>query len=283
MLFVEQDDFGAWLLGVFSPELHLSHFNASILNAKRYRAADTGLSRRQLATLDADSLLSSLRAGNRGWRRFSLKELVYFGIISDMTGFGLRHRQLKDLWQAFFGTEMIDLHVLTRVSFGHYEGEYAILKVLMGEQILLLVKQDGYVVICDSKHSLDVLDRFELPFVAVRLNPIVNLVLQRIGLPSSPVTSNVETLLAESLESRLSVKEKQILSIIRNNAYSQIVVTKKDGDTFVVHAGREYGGDPDISPEMVLRMVTGGDFRDVSVTKRNGVIVKVTEVETFKI
>lgn len=257
----------------------LKHISA-FLDARRFTASDTGLTRRQLAALDADNLLSRVRGETRAWRRFSLKELAYIGVILQLKTLGFQHSQLKHLWQAFFSD---DPATLSPLSFGKFEGEYAINQAILGDQILLFFQQDGFVVICDSERSIEMLDFCDLPYVVVHFNSIVAEIFQTLGLGDLPVTSNVETLLAESLESQLSGKEKQILSIIRNNKYSEIRITKKNGDKFVVHAGRVYDENADTTPETVMRMLTTGDFRDVSATTRNGKIVKITEEDTFKV
>ena len=257
----------------------LKHISA-FLDARRFTASDTGLTRRQLAALDADDLLSHVRGETRAWRRFSLKELAYIGVILQLKTFGFQHSQLKHLWQAFFGADPATLSLL---SFGKFEGEYAINQAILGDQILFFFQQDGFVVICDSERSLEMLDSCDLPYTVVHFNSIVAGIFRTLGLGDLPVTSNMETLLAESLESKLSGKEKQLLSIIRNNKYSEIRITKKNGDKFVVHAGRVYDENADTTPETVMRMLTTGDFRDVSATTRNGKIVKITEEDTFKV
>ena len=257
----------------------LKHISA-FLDARRFTASDTGLTRRQLAALDADDLLSHVRGETRAWRRFSLKELAYIGVILQLKTFGFQHSQLKHLWQAFFGADPATLSLL---SFGKFEGEYAINQAILGDQILFFFQQDGFVVICDSERSLEMLDFCDLPYTVVHFNSIVAGIFRTLGLGDLPVTSNVETLLAESLESQLSGKEKQILSIIRDNAYSEIAMTKKDKGKIIVRAGRVYDGNADTSPEMILERLTTGDFKDVSVKKRNGRIVSYTEVTTFKI
>lgn len=279
MLLVDRDDWEPWFNALIAKP-RVFQYVFALLEARRYRASDTGLSRRQLATLDSDKLLSSLRDGTRGWRRFSFIELVYMGIVFQVMAFGLWHSQLTYLWKAFFSTELTQEPDL---SFGKYEGEYAITQVWAGKQVLLLVQINGYVTICDSSRLIEVLDRFDVPYIVIHLNSIVNEVFRTIGAPEQPVTSNVETLLATSLESRLPVKEKQILSIIRDNAYSEITMTKKDKGKIIVRAGREYDVGAGTTLEMILQRLTTGDFKDVSVKKRNGSIVSYTEVTTFKI
>ena len=257
----------------------LKHISA-FLDARRFTASDTGLTRRQLAALDADNLLSQVRGETRAWRRFSLKELAYIGVILQLKTFGFQHSQLKHLWQAFFGADPAKTSLL---SFGKFEGEYAMSQVFVGNQILFFFQQDGFVVICDSERSLEMLDFCDLPCAVVHFNSVFAGIWHTLGLGDLPVTSNVETLLAQSLESHLSAKEKQLLSIIRNSAYSEITMTKKDKGKIIVRAGRVYDGNADTSPEMILERLTTGDFKDVSVKKRNGSIVSYTEVTTFKI
>lgn len=267
-----------WLI-TLNTDPRLKHVPA-FLDARRFTASDTGLTRRQLAALDADNLLSQVRGETRAWRRFTLKELAYIRVILQLKTFGFQHSQLKPLWHAFFGADPATLSLL---SFGEFEGEYAINQAILGDQILFFFQQDGFVIMCDSESALQMLDFCDLPYVVIHFNSIVAEVFQTLGLGDLPVTSNVETLLAQSLESKLSGKEKQLLSIIRDDAYSEITVTKKSGDTLIVHAGRVHDGSADTTPETIVQMLTTGDYKDVSVTKRSGRIVRVSEEDTFKI
>ncbi len=74
------------------------------INKKKFTVKDTPLSYRQVNTLDEDKLLTKDRENNSGWRKFSLKELIYFSVVYDLKKFGLSHEVLKDLSNSFFNS-----------------------------------------------------------------------------------------------------------------------------------------------------------------------------------
>ena len=68
------------------------------LNNKVFRVADSPLSYRQTNALAMDRLMPDNREKKEGWRKFSLKELIYISIVYELKKYGLKHVQLKYLY-----------------------------------------------------------------------------------------------------------------------------------------------------------------------------------------
>ncbi len=73
-----------------------------ILNEKKYRVADTGLSYRKINSLGGNKILIDNRNDGRGWRKFSYKELLVISIIKELRLIGFIDEKLENLRDLFF-------------------------------------------------------------------------------------------------------------------------------------------------------------------------------------
>ena len=128
------------------------------INEKSFTKSDTPLSYRQINTLSKDKLFPEERTNNKGWRKFSLKELIYFSLIYELKRFGLTHDFLKDLSDSFFKEQT---------------SEIAIICVLVRAEIMLTISVDGKITYYDPPHYL-LMGRDNTPSIQIRLNDIVN-------------------------------------------------------------------------------------------------------------
>ena len=75
-----------------------------LFNHKAYKASDTDLTYRQISHINKN-ILEDQREDNKGWRKFSLKEIAYLSIIQKLRTFGLKDKQLDGLKNSFFTEE----------------------------------------------------------------------------------------------------------------------------------------------------------------------------------
>jgi len=268
---------------------------AWLLDARLCRPSDTGLSRRQIAELDADHLLGMDRGQTRGWHRFSFKGLVYVGVVIQAKSLGLHHAQMAALRHAFVDTELIRPPASPGPSPDNietYEGGFAINQVFKGENMLVLVDDVGSIIICEQSRLPEALDGYERPCVIIGLNATVSRALRALervaeieGHETEPLppAAAIETRLATALESRLTPKEKKLLDIVRDGAYTEIRVTKKNGEPRLVYAKGIYQATEETRPDAILGLLAAKDFTDLSITKRDGQIVKYTQEDTYKL
>jgi hypothetical protein len=74
-----------------------------LFNRREYTTDDTCLSYRQINILYSEGLVPDERKNKDGWRRFNLRELIYFSVVQELRGYGLKNENLKKLSYAFFG------------------------------------------------------------------------------------------------------------------------------------------------------------------------------------
>lgn len=244
-----------------------SKFNLSkLINEKSFTKSNTPLSYRQINTLSNDKLIPEERDNSRDWRKFSLKELIFFKIIFELKKFGLTHETLKGLSDSFFKEPT---------------AEIAIGCVLIQAEIMITLKSDGTVTYYDPPHFI-LIGSNETPMIQIRLNDIVNNVRKNIKQKPFPISMSVSDYLWRRSEMRITDNEKEIISMIRNNAYSSLTVSKKDGGSYLVHADRSNNEDK-INARDVLKMLEKKDFQDIKIIQRNGMIVHYNITETYKL
>ena len=254
-------------------ELKLDEF----INKKLFTVADTPLTYRQVNSLDTDKLLTNDREEKQGWRKFSFKELVYVLIVHELKQFGLKHEQLKQLWQAFFGepSKRTDTFVPSKGM-----GEIAIGCVFEQVEITLVLDSKGEVIFYDPIHYLLFSGK---PSLQIKLNNIVNGLLKRMGKQEIPVKWSVQEEVLYGEKHKLTTKEEELLTIIRNSDYSSIRIKKKDGEIALVYAEKIRDGSNGTTTQDLVEMLNTKDFQDISIIKRDGKIVNYKIEETIKL
>ena len=69
-----------------------------ILNQKRFTVSDTDITYRQINYLDKDGLLGiDARKNGKGWRNFSIKEVIYLFLIIELKKYGFTQDKLRPI------------------------------------------------------------------------------------------------------------------------------------------------------------------------------------------
>ena len=258
-------------------KLKLSDF----LNDKKFKVSDTPLSYRQANALGDDKLLSTDRKTKQGWRKFSFKELVYVLIVNELKKFGLKHEQLKSLWEAFFKEPV--KQKINEIRIDKFIGECAIGCTLAQVEIKISIDSDGSIIFYDPFHSvlLDTLSGSK-SLITIRLNDIVNTLLKQLGKNPIPLTWTQSKLVFDTIPD-ISVKEQELLKIIRDKNFSVVKIKKKDGDIAVVYAETILDTSKGLKQADLIKLINDKDYQDVSIIKRDGKIVNFKVEETIKL
>ncbi|MBI2613320.1 MAG: hypothetical protein HYW62_00895 [Candidatus Levybacteria bacterium] len=237
------------------------------INEKRFTVKDTPLTYRQVNTLSEDKLLNEDRKNKNGWRRFSFKELAFFLIVRELKLFGFEHHQLKELSDYFLNKDY------------SYLSDLAIGCVLRKIEITLTIDSEGKVSIFDP--GFYVLVGARMPHVRISLNEIMNKIATKYGKTPFEIKYSVKD---EALNShRLSVKEEELLRIIRNKDYGAIRIKKKNGEIGVVYAEKIKNANGQPFENELINMLKAKDFQDINIIKRDGKIVSYKIEETIKL
>lgn len=277
MLLISENLLIKYLL--LNDELKLDEF----INKKLFTVADTPLTYRQVNSLDTDKLLTNDREEKQGWRKFSFKELIYVMIVHELKKFGLKHEQLRQLWEAFFKEPTkIENRQVEEIEINKGIGEIAIGCVFEQVEITLVIDSEGKVIFYDPVHYA-LFYSSSIPQIQIKLNDIVNDLLVKSKKEPIPVTWSVRQTILDSYKHDLSPKEEELLKIIRNVDYSAIRVKKKDGEITLVYAEKIRDGSNGTTTQDLIEMLNTKDFQDISIIKRDGKIVNYKIEETIKL
>lgn len=275
MLLISENLLIKYLL--LNDELKLDEF----INKKLFTVADTPLTYRQINSLDTDKLLTNDREEKQGWRKFSFKELVYVLIVYELKQFGLKHEQLKSLWECFFKEPTkSEKRKAAKIELNKGIGEIAIGCVFEQVEITLVLDSKGEVIFYDPIHYLLFSGK---PSLQIKLNDIVNELLKKIGKEQIPINWSVQEEALYGKEHKLTTKEEELLTIIRNRDYSSIRVKKKDGEIALVYAEKIRDGSNGTTTQDLIEMLNTKDFQDINIVKRDGKIVNYKVEETIKL
>jgi hypothetical protein len=261
------------------------HKLVDFINKKLFRVADTPLSYRQVNSLDNDQLLGEERKDSKGWREFSVKEMVYINIVDELKKYGVEHKKLNTLWSAFFAepTPPKD-RKSTPPKVNRYVGETSIGIVFSQVEIILVFEPNGDVAFFDpgnyAAHD-SLMNALPNVYIKVHLNKVVNDVLGLLKKKPFPITWSSSEEYIKSSVLGVSDQEEKLLEIIRNKDYRSLKIRKSSGATFTINAERS--NSEDVSDSDLLKIIKERNFQDISIKKRDGKMVNFKQEDIFKI
>lgn len=242
------------------------------ISEKRFTVSDTTLTYRQINSLDEDNLLNDTRKEKKGWRKFSFKELLYLLIIAEVKKFGLKHEQLYNLREAFFGG---------KDSPKGY-AELAIGCVFGHTQILLTIDSSGNIVFYDPQLYILHSSFGKQPQITLELNIFVNSLLKKIEHEEFIPKFTVLSEFSKGMNSDINPTEKEILNMIRDENFRTIRVEKKNGEVELAFAEKTIDTNG-LTSNDVLDIIHKKDFQNIQILQRSGKIVNLKVEEAYKL
>lgn len=262
---VYMDD--AYLMFGNSIERQVTDFETAI-NAGPFSVSATGLSYQQVNWLTKDGLLdASEKAGERGWRKFQFREIVYLRVLSELRSFGVGNEALHGLHRLFYETPGA--------------ADEIILACLKASEATLLFYADGtgYMLSPERLFEAERTDNEAVKRSAIRVvvSRSVREALELIGL--EPVET-IHTLGKMIQLIPLSRKERAVVDALRNGDYTEITVTKRNGEPSVIYA--ESNKKTDVTNDVLVPMLMR-NFANINVKRRDGKTVSVSVRDTIKL
>lgn len=242
----------------------------SFLNKKRYTIKDTDSSYRMINHWSSQGLIDDARDENeKGWRKFSVVDLVWLHIIYELRKIGLSLDKIKKGYSSLSGKSWQML-------------ECGVLFCMMRRGMCLVVFSDGYmeVVPHNAVATMKIVPReaeatnesigfLKDPlFIVVSLNNCLEKVF-----PGRDYSPRLDTF-------SLTENEINLLHEIRCGDFDEIMVCMKNGDLFQIDAKKKHMGDDIGKLSEILNRVSYGNF---VIKKENGKIqfIETTEKKRF--
>ena len=245
-----------------------------IVNKKVFTVKDTPLSYRQVNTLNEGKLINEDRHNKKGWRKFNVKEILYFLMVKDLRSFGLVNHQLKELSEFFLNKDQ------------KHSSDFAIACVFAKIEITITINNKGNIGVYDPGFYVFLGDDVSMgggvPHLRLRLNDYVNKIAKLINKPEFPIKYSIHK---DSFRNNdLTPKENELLQIIRNENYRTIKISKKNGDDFLVHAERKNSNEENKDNfKTLVDILNEKDYQDINIIMKDGKIVHYKVEETIKL
>lgn len=238
------------------------------INAGPFPVSATGLSYQQVNWLTKDGLLgASEKAGERGWRKFQFREIVYLRVLSELRSFGVGNDALRGLHQLFYGNAAT--------------ADEIILACLKASEATLLFYSDGtgFVLSPERLFEAEKADNEAVKRSAIRV-VVSRAVREALELVGVEALETVHTLGRMIQRFPLTPKERAVVDALRNDDYVEISVSKRNGEPSVIHA--ESIRQSDVSNEVLVPLLMK-DYANIAVTRRDGKTVNVSIKDTIKL
>ena len=164
---------------------------------KKFRVKDTPFSRRQINAIVNSNLIFKDKKAVRGWRNFSIREVIYLLLLRKLKDFSFESYQMLDLKDCFFKN-------LTKSNKGKYSNkinfEVAFALVFMQIQVFLIIENNFKAYFVDLA-TLPLLTEHCSSYFCLDFNKLVNEFLEKLGLEKfEPIIKSLRQFESEALE-----------------------------------------------------------------------------------
>lgn len=256
-----------------------------ILNQKRFTVSDTDITYRQINYLDKDGLLGiDARKNGKGWRNFSIKEVIYLFLIIELKKYGFTQDKLRPICHTM-------LIATKEETPNKYFFDEAITVCLTGVEVNIVARSDGSIAFFDPGFFAMFQNGYlfrsadELSHIQICLNDLVNKAFEMMNKQPFEVKYSVAISYLDNIRAdnanKLSEKELKVVEALRNNDYLSIEVRKQNGElqTMKVDKIEQYLA----TQTNLTNIIANKDYIDLRLVKRDGKVVHLKTQETVKL
>lgn len=247
---------------------------------------------RQINSWEKEELITGTRQNNdeRGWRKFSFIDLIKLQIIADLRRNDFAIKRIKTIVDAISNTTFEKIISapseknvrLEKVKF--YLLEYAFVRVTNKQKIIAIIDEDNEVVFEPVDKALVYYSGVWQASPLTIILPIWCYVknLAKLSNKDMPVSddSSLITLL-EKLRHTPTTKEQRILDIVKNKAYDEITLKKRNNDEILIRAKQRTSAS--ISDKDIIDLINRNDYQSVTVITEQGKRVALIQEESIKV
>lgn len=227
---------------------------SSLLNQKEYSAKYiTGVTRRLISHWQVEGLLSDERNEEQTWRKFSLIDILWMGIIGELRELGLSNSKIKNVRSHLFNDESLankqSLPLL----------EYCTMETITyAAPTFIIVDKEGST---EVVNDIDYVEQLKAGKIGHHI--IISL--------NQAVDDNIRPLYTKPTYSDLtglSKDELEVLAVVRSNDFQSIKITKKNGEIDMIE-----GVERIKSESRIIDLLKEGKYQNIEVKQENGKVV----------
>lgn len=235
------------------------------INEKRVRLLESEVTSRTLNYWEEKNLLPVLRDNNKGWRKYSIIDLVWINIIVELRKFGLQLDQIKKIKDDIFTQEDNNTNNFIAPELNLY-----VASCFLNKPSYLIVFANGNASLGTFQEiNFSIQLGFVKNHISISLNDIV-----------SKIIPSKEGKLKPDFSSLFELKKEEIdlLFELRFKEWDEITLKSKDNKIATIETTTI-----EESKERISDLLSKSDYQDIIIKRRDKNIVSIKRTELKRI
>lgn len=232
------------------------------VNAVNLKLNPTEFSYRTINHWENEGIINDNRPNGKGWRKYSMIDRVWIGVISKLRDFGVSLDKIKLIKEA-----------MEENSMGEFENEMTaleaafILAKIHKTQTLIVITENDEVFITSIDEYINSVNYGTIKHsIVISLNAIIKDLFPNED--TTPIKNNLFD---------LGKKELEILFLIRSGEFSSITVKTQDGEISMYETSRTIEDET-----RIVDILRKAKHQDINIKMKNGNIVHIENVVKHK-
>lgn len=226
----------------------------NVINEKRNRLDKSKFSYRIINHWQNEGLINDNRPSGKGWRMYSLIDIVWLNIITELRGFGYPIEKIKQVKQSLIEPleDYKDKHEIPILE------ESVALALIKKTPTFLLVFENGEALTATFEEMN--ISR-ELRAIGNHIQININDILQRLY-PNKDLKPVYKSTV------NLNSGEMELMFMVRTGNYTEISVKKKNGKIELIEATEQIKAD-----EKIFKILKEQSYQDIELKQQGGKVV----------
>lgn len=248
---------------------------------KAVKSVVNNLTYRKINDWEQKKIISFSRNKKAGWRQFSKIDIIKLFIISDLKRFGFQSDKIRGIINQISNSSVEFYHRKTKKSVRRkfLELEHSFFQCTSEIKNLIFLNKNGkiYFFAENDVQLFYFYNKDDLPLLTL---PFFDYVAKTFG--RFPVKENIrgEIKVSDLLQNNLTEREKNILMIIENGDYEEILIRKTNNEKIFISAKSRKSGD--FTEKDILNMIKSKNYQRVTVINDKGKTVSLIQEQRFK-
>lgn len=225
-----------------------------IINEKKHRLEKSHFTSRILNHWEKEGLINDKRPSGKGWRMYSMMDMIWLNIISELRSFGYPLNKIKKVKESLI--ELFPKHKEKHEL--PYLEVYVALALTKRDAAYLLVFENGEAL--PAKHD-EIVSALKLQTIGNHLKISINDILQKL-FPKKDLSPIHESSLT------LSKDEFELMFLVRTGNYESINIKRKNGKIEMLEATESIETD-----KRITEILQKGDYQNIEIKQANGKVV----------
>jgi len=227
-----------------------------IINEKRNRLDKSKFTYRIINHWQKEGLISDDRPSGKGWRSYSLMDMVWLNVITELRKFGYSLEKIKLVKESLI-SPLINHKEKHQLPFLEV---YVALALINKEPTYLLVFDNGEALPVTTKEMVNAI---QFKTIGNHIQISINNILQKIY-PKKDLKPRFKTFI------KLSDEEFELMALVRTGNYESITIKNKDGQIERLEATEHLKAD-----ERITELLKSGKFQNIEIKQQGGKVVCV--------